>query len=209
MNKAILSMAGLAALAAAGAANAANITIIDLGVINPGYSHSQDYVLAGEHRGYGMRFTITQDITLGSGLFMVHDTFGSTTDTETALYVDGGGLLAMNDDFDSGVNFDSYLAFGDASQPANPYNGQTRQGNSFANPVTLLAGTYVFVVGPYQSQWDEFDMFDSKISDDDTFDDGGQIWYCNLTYGEIPAPASLAVAGLGMFFVGGRKRRQA
>lgn len=209
MNKALLSVAGLGLAGAfASAANAVQVHIIDGGVISPGYSHSQEWEFHGSNgdRLYGFRFTITESVTLGSNLSLIHDTFGSSADTESALYVDGGGLLAINDDFEAGVNYDSYLGFGDADQPADPYNGGTNDGDfDFPNATELAPGTYLFVVGPYSTEWDKLNVEDSIV----TNLQGRETWYCNVSFTEIPAPGALAAAGLGMFFIGGRRRRQA
>lgn len=79
------------------------------------------------------------DITVGSGYGLTIDSFGSMdlgSDMELALcHSDGTLLLPLNDDFQTGVFGDAHLAFGDAPQSEDPFNGFTRQNpDEYVNP---------------------------------------------------------------------------
>ncbi len=154
---------------------------------------------------FGLRFTIDVNVTQGSLWALQLDSFGSQalgSDTELALYnSDGTQILAINDDAGDG-SLDAYLGFGDAPQFANPFNGTTRQGN-IINQINLLAGTYLVVIGPYNTTWDSFD---AQQTDVNNFQGSGQ-WLCQVLLYRIPAPGSLALLGLGTLVLGGRRRR--
>jgi len=156
---------------------------------------------------WGLRFTINQDVTVGSNLALTLDSFGSQglgSDTELGLYNgDGTSLLAGNDDAGDG-SFDSYLGFGDAPQFASPVNGFTRQGNAIPpNQLNLLAGTYLIVIGPFDTRWDEFIAADTAVDNRQ----GSSPWACQVCLYVVPAPGSFALLGLGTLVIGGRRRR--
>ncbi len=155
---------------------------------------------------FGLRFTLDRNVTQGSGYGLQLDSFGSFdlgSDTELALYTgDGLQILAINDDYDSGNVFDAYIANGDAPQPSNPFNGTTRQGN-IVNQIDLLAGTYLVVIGPYNTTWDSLNAQNTEVNN---FQGRGE-WLCTVLLYEIPAPGSLALLGLGTLAMGGRRRR--
>ncbi len=155
---------------------------------------------------FGLRFTLDRNVVQGSGYGLQLDSFGSNdlgSDTELALYTgDGLQILAINDDYDSGNVLDAYIAAGDAPQPGNPFNGTTRQGN-ITNEINLLAGTYLVVIGPYNTTWDSFDAQATVV---DNLQGSGE-WLCSVLLYEIPAPGSLALLGLGTIALGGRRRR--
>lgn len=154
---------------------------------------------------FGLRFTISVDVTQGSLWALQLDSFGSHalgSDTELALYnSDGSQILAINDDAGDG-SLDAYLGFGDAPQFQNPFNGTTRQGN-ISNQIDLAAGTYLVVIGPYDTIWDSFD---AQLTEVDNFQGRGE-WLCQVLLYQIPAPGSLALLGLGTLAIGGRRRR--
>lgn len=154
---------------------------------------------------FGLRFTISVDVTQGSLWALQLDSFGSHalgSDTELALYnSDGSQILAINDDAGDG-SLDAYLGFGDAPQFQNPFNGTTRQGN-ISNQIDLAAGTYLVVIGPYNTTWDSFD---AQLTEVDNFQGRGE-WLCQVLLYQIPAPGSLALLGLGTLAIGGRRRR--
>lgn len=194
-------------IAAAAAAPAMAFPIRDAGTIqvgvplqDAGFFESNGNVL------FGLRFTLDRNVTLGSNYALVLDSFGSFdlgSDTELALYTgDGSQILAINDDFESGSVFDAYLGFGDAAQPNNPFNGTTRQGN-ITNATELLAGSYLVVIGPYNTTWDSND---AQLTEVQNFQGRGE-WLCRVILTEIPAPGSFALLGLGTLAIGGRRRR--
>lgn len=154
---------------------------------------------------FGLRFTISVDVTQGSLWALQLDSFGSHalgSDTELALYnSDGSQILAINDDAGND-SLDAYLGFGDAPQFQNPFNGTTRQGN-ISNQIDLAAGTYLVVIGPYDTIWDSFD---AQLTEVDNFQGRGE-WLCQVLLYQIPAPGSLALLGLGTLAIGGRRRR--
>jgi len=155
---------------------------------------------------WGLRFTIDVDVVVGGNFALAIDSFGSEqagSDTELALYNgDGTSLLAGNDDAGDG-SLDSYLGFGDAPQFANPSNGFSRQGNPIVNQINLLAGTYLVVIGPFNTSWDE------SVAEDTTVDNrqGSSPWLCRVCLTVVPAPGSFALLGLGTLAIGGRRRR--
>lgn len=150
---------------------------------------------------FGAKFVLGVDCTFGSGFGLVIDSFGSAVDTELALYNEDGTLLfAINDDFDADNNFDAYLAFGDAPQPDNPDNGTTDQG-AFVNALELLAGTYIMIIGPFDTVWNESDMDLSTVA----YRGGTEEWQCRACL--VPTPGTLALLGLGGVVIGGRRRR--
>ena len=208
-NKLALALGSLTALAAA-SAPALAIPIADKGVLDVG----EEFLDAGTfgHSGnlFGARFTIEVDVTVGSGFGLVIDAFGSHalgSDTELALYnTDGTFLFAINDDFDDvgddSENRDAYLYFGDAAPAPDPADGDTNQGG-FVSVHELLAGTYVMVIGPFETSWDELDVDDSDVLNFQ----GQNPWLCAARLFVIPAPASVAMLGLGGLALGGRRRR--
>ncbi len=168
-------------------------------VINEGFFGMCGYEL------YAIRFTIDVDVTQGSGYGLQLDSFGSFdlgSDTELALYTgDGLQILAINDDYVDGGLLDAYLAAGDAPQPGAPFNGTTRQGN-ITNEINLLAGTYLVVLGPFDTTWDSFDAEDAEV---DNLQGGGH-WIGTLLLYAIPGPSSIALLGMGTIALGLRRR---
>lgn len=172
--------------------------VIDTPLADSGFFESNGNVL------FGMRFTLDVDVTQGSGYALLMDSFGSYpgSDTELALYTgDGMQILAINDDFGGGI-FDAFIGCGDATQPSNPFNGSTRQG-TITNEINLLAGTYLIVIGPYNTTWDSFD---AQLTEVDNLQGRGE-WFCSVLLTQIPAPGSFALLGLGTLAIGGRRRR--
>ncbi len=163
------------------------------------------FFTSGGNLLFGLRFTIDVNVTQGSGYSLLMDSFGSMpeSDTELALYNGAGTqILAINDDFDANNNFDAFIGAGDATQPSNPRNGTTRQGN-IVNQIDLAAGTYLIVIGPFNTTWDSFD---AQLTEVDNFQGSGT-WYCSVLLTQIPAPGSFALLGLGTLAIGGRRRR--
>lgn len=174
--------------------------VVDVPLQNAGFFEMNGNVL------FGLRFTLDVDVTQGSGYSLLTDTFGtqalSGADSELALYSgDGSQILAINDDFGGGTR-DAFLGFGDADQPSNPFNGTTRQGN-IVNQINLTAGTYLIVIGPFNTVWDSFDAQLTEVDNRQ----GHSEWLCRLLLTRVPAPGSFALLGLGTLAIGGRRRR--
>jgi hypothetical protein len=135
-------------------------TFENLGTFEPGdlYTGSFEFTTGGEIYVFAMNLSV--DCTIGSGNKAIFHTFGSTPDTEIALYgPDGYTLTAGNDDGESGrwgdPGLQSLMYFG-VNRVGNQdeYTGNTVQGDPVPWPTELSAGDYILILCSYSTVWD-------------------------------------------------------
>ena len=211
--RALASALALAVATAAPSSSAAFATpVMDGGSLEVGETISARGAFVDASRVFAMKVTIDSNVTVGSGLALSVDTFGSHAlgaNTEIAVYDEFGAILfAINNNVDRRRDKDACLAFGDAEQPLKPIDGSTRQsGGKFENAAELLAGTYLIVVGDHNVKWDEADWTLSRWSRHVDERDWQMAVSLRPVGNPIPTPAGAATLGLAALAWPCRRRR--
>lgn len=138
------------------------IIVRNIGTLGLGTDIAANFDFTGREI-YVVTFRLGVNVRPNGNAGMVIATEG-TADTEIALYGPNGvGLIACNDDGDSGSwgdpGLSSRLIFGNtegSGTNGDGWNGFTNQTpTEFVNPNALDAGNYMLVVATFSSIWDE------------------------------------------------------